>query len=131
MKKALFIVALFSVRLQAHDVIWTENPFGIPGDLPFATPLSIYYKVGDARAAVFPPSRQFRVAPTRGEPCVVEVQLDKPESQFLAFENPTPAPDREVTVIVRLTPIPLSTNKIEAEVTGRWRAVLGQDPKVC
>jgi hypothetical protein len=130
MKKALLIVALLILRLQAHDVTWTDNPNGIPGDLfPLVAPLTIYYRLGNAQiATIFPPSGEFDVAPTRDEPCVVEVQLDKPESQLLKYVNPAPTPANEVVVTLQLTALPLTTNVIETIVSGRWRALTNQGP---
>ncbi len=110
----LLIVSLTVAALQAHTVVWPENPDGSQPQNPM----------------VLVPGFQklIRVKPSVGEPCIVSVSLD-PTSPMLT-NMITANPANEVDIRVQLERPP--NNGYEtAVISGTWQATGSPDPTNC
>ncbi|MBU6401839.1 MAG: hypothetical protein KGS61_16095 [Verrucomicrobia bacterium] len=96
-------------ELQAHEVVWWEDP---DGWAPTNT-MDFYY-----------PS-EFReyigVVPSSGEPCTVVVNVNPPTSTLVSAIVLPPNPDNEVDILVTILRQPNGLSET-ATITGEWHA---------
>jgi hypothetical protein len=145
MKRAFLVFAflLFTVAPKAHDVVWFENPDGLPfskeplridpvndeaNDLPFPAPVLPFRTIG-----VVP---EFELLFSASgpviyeEPCTVFVNVDDPDSPLLSV-HVSPSPALAVVITVILNTIPPPGVVVNTEITGEWHATGKPDNSGC
>jgi hypothetical protein len=132
MKRAflLLVFLLSAIPLNAHNVVWFENPEGAPSSTAPLRMDPANDEANDIRLPVpFPPFRTIRVVPDFEffgpipfeEPCTVFVNVDDPDSPLLSVEV-SPSPALEVVITVYLNGIPPPGAVVTTEITGEWHA---------
>ena len=101
--------------LQAHDVIWWENPFG---SFP-SNPMELEFGLDDCG---FPDYGEIGIVPSVGEPCTVVVNLDPPASSAIktSFAGGISTAN-EVWIYVDVNPF-MGVRDVNTTVTGEWHA---------
>lgn len=107
---SLLFAAMFLVgEVQAHDVIWWENPDG-------SSPTNVsgfYYPI-----EVFD---YISVVPSKDEPCEVLVNLDPVNSTLIRAQALPPNPSNDVVILIRALRPP-NGNSETVNVRGEWHA---------
>jgi hypothetical protein len=153
MKRALlvFVFVLFTAAPKAHNVIWWENPDGIPFSPLFAPPPMEIEVYADDLFEDDPPFEVIQIVPDYSffgpfpvfEPCTVYVTIDKPDpllgvdivpnGGFFELNNMLPAilPALEVDVVVYLKDLPPDGAPFHTFISGEWHASGQPDPMEC
>jgi RHS repeat-associated protein len=104
----LAVCLLLAARLEAHDVVWPDNPDGKQPQKPM-----LLYFPG--------PEVKIRIKPESGELCTVQVNVPAVNSTLISAAVSGPNPALEVSVAVRALRAPANGSET-ITISGTWQA---------